>query len=442
MRRKARKGGGKQIDVTIDSLGGRGDGVAEHAGQPVFAPFALPGERVRVRLTGKSRAGVRAEVLEILSESPDRVEPPCPHFGPCGGCTVQHLADAAYRRWTREQVRTALARRGFADPPVAEPLFVGANTRRRAALTAVRTGSGVRLGFHGRASHTVEDIQTCHVLDPAIMALLPELRPVLGRLLGPRETADVTVLLTETGPDVRIASADSPGLKAREALAGFAQSCDLARLSWTESGPASADVPPEPVALHRWPRLTFGDTAVTPPPGAFVQPTRDGEAALTAAVTGWLAEATGPVADLYAGVGTFTFPLARTHKVHAVDGAEDAMGALWQAVRKHDLMGRVTPEVRDLVEEPLTPDELSDFGAVVFDPPRQGARDLAANLAAADVPTVVALSCNPNTFGRDARTLVDGGYALHAVRPIDQFPWTGHVELAALFSRVADDQPG
>ncbi len=442
MRRKARKGGGKQIEATIDTLGGRGDGVAEHAGQPVFAPFALPGERVRLRLTGKSRAGVRGEVLEILSESPERVEPPCPHFGPCGGCTVQHLADAAYRRWTRELVTTALARRGFDAPPVAEPVFVGANTRRRAALSAVRTGSGVRLGFHGRESHTVEDIHTCHVLDPAIMALLPELRPALAQLLGPRETADVTVLLTETGLDVLIASAEPPGLKAREALAAVAESADLARLAWCEAGPGESDVPPEPVALRRPPRLTFGGTGVEPPPGAFVQPTRDGEAVLTQAVTEWLAEAAGPVADLYAGVGTFTLPLAVTHKVHAVDGAAGAMAALWQAVRKHDLMGRVTAEVRDLVEDPLTPDELGAFNAVVFDPPRQGARELAANLAASNVATVVALSCNPNTFGRDARALVDGGYELRAVRPIDQFPWTGHVELAALFRRAREANSG
>jgi 23S rRNA (uracil1939-C5)-methyltransferase len=435
MRRKARKGGGKQLELTIDGLGGRGDGVAEHDGQPVFVPFALPGERVRVRLAGKSRAGVRGELLELLEESPERVAPPCPHFGPCGGCTVQHLADGAYRRWTGEQVRTALTRRGFAEPPIAEPVFVGANTRRRAVLAARRTGGGVQLGFHGRESHDIADIRTCHVLDPAILAVLPGLRTALASLLGKRETADVTVAVTDTGLDVLIASPSAPGLQAREALGALAQDADLARLSWREAGPDGADIPSEPVAVRRQPRMTFGGVAVQPPPGAFVQPTADGEAWLVHAATDWLKDAAGPVADLHAGLGTLTFPLAGTHKVHAVDGDEPAMAALWQAVRKHDLMGRVTAEVRDLAEDPVPPEDLDAFGAVVFDPPRQGARAQAEAIAESGVGTAVALSCNPNTFGRDARILVDGGFTLAAVRPIDQFPWTGHVELAALFRR-------
>jgi 23S rRNA (uracil1939-C5)-methyltransferase len=435
MRRKARKGGGKQIEATIESLGGRGDGVTSHHGQPVFAPFALPGERVRLRLVGKSSAGVRGEVLEILDESPDRVAPPCAHFGPCGGCTVQHLADPAYRRWTREQVEIALRRRGFTAPPVAEPVFVGRKTRRRATLAATRRGKQVAIGFHGRETHRVEDIHACEVLAPEILALLPPLRSALGPLLDGGETADVTVLSSDGGLDVLLASRAPPNLKAREALADLAQQADLARLAWTEAGRADPDLPPEPIAVRRPPLLHFAEVPVEPPPGGFVQPTAEGEAALIDAVRGWLDDARGPVADLYAGVGTFTFPLARGHKVHAVEGDQAAMAALWQSARRNDLMGRVTAEVRDLALEPLAGDDLDGVDGVVFDPPRAGAKAQAEALAESDVATVVAVSCNPNTFGRDARALVDGGYRLVEVRPVDQFPWTGHVELAALFRR-------
>ena len=436
MRRQARKGGGKQIEVTVETLGGRGDGVAHRDGQPVFVPFTLPGETVRVRLKGESRAGVRAEALEILDESPERVEPPCPHFGPCGGCSVQHLGDAAYRRWTLDQVTAALERRGFVAPPVRDALFVGRNTRRRAVLAAQPRGKGVALGFHGRESHRVEDISTCHVLTPGVMALLPDLRKALWSVLEPKETADVTILESNSGADVLIASRKSPGLQARQTLAAFAERQDVARLSWRPAGSAGDGLPAEPVAVRRPPLLYFGTIPVEPPEGGFVQPTAAGEDALVETVTGWLSDNTGPVADLYAGVGTFTFPLARQARVHAVEGSEAAMASLWQAARKNDMMGRVTAEVRDLAEDPLGVADLAPFGAVVFDPPRAGAKAQAEALAESDVGTVVAVSCNPNTFGRDARALVDGGFELKEVRPIDQFPWTGHVELAALFSRV------
>ena len=433
MRRKARKGGGRQIDLEIDSLGGRGDGVGQHEGQPVFVPFALPGERVRVRLNGQGQAGVRGELLELLSEAPDRATPPCPHFGACGGCTVQHLAGPAYRRWTRDLVVQALARRGFSDPPVADPVFVGGSSRRRAALTARRRGDKVAVGFHPRASHAIEDIRSCDVLVPEIVALLPALRQHLRSVLGQGESADATVLASETGLDVLLASPTPPGLAAREALAALAEEADLARLSWGALGGGE----PEPVAARREPVLTFGQVAVIPPPGAFVQPTTGGEAALTAQVTAALAEVTGPVADLYAGLGTFAFALPKTARVHAVEGSETAIAALWRAARRHDRVGRVTAEVRDLARDPLDPTDLEAFAAVILDPPRAGAKAQAEALAESEVGTVVAVSCNPNTFARDARALVDGGYTLESVLPVDQFPWTGHVELVATFRRLS-----
>jgi len=437
MRRRARRGGGRQLDIAIDHLGGRGDGVAEPAttglDKPVFVPFALPGERVRVRLLAEIAAGYKAELLELLAESPERVEPPCPHFGPCGGCTVQHLADDAYRKWKRGQVVQALRRRGFAEPPVAELQTVPPASRRRATLAARRHGKQVRLGFHGRESHVIEDIQDCAILTPRLLDLLAPLRAALVPVLAEKETAEVALLDGESGVDLLLASRQPPGLTGREALAALARDHDLARVSWAPADAGGAE--PEPIAVRRAPLLTFGEVAVEPPPGGFAQPTAAGEAALVAAVADWLGEVEGPVADCYAGCGTFTFPLARRGAVHAVEGSEVAMAALWRAARRHDLAGRVTAEVRDLAKDPPAPDELDAFAGVVFDPPRAGAKALAESLAESRVPAVAAVSCNPNTFARDARTLADGGYALVEVRPVDQFPWTGHVELAALFRR-------
>jgi 23S rRNA (uracil1939-C5)-methyltransferase len=436
MRRKARRGGGRQLELTIAELGARGDGLAEVDGRPVFVPFALPGETVRVRLTGEKAAGYKGELLEVMTPAAERVEAPCPHYGPCGGCSVQHLADAAYVAWKHGLVGQALGRRGFAQPPVGELVRVPARSRRRASLAARLLGGQAALGFHGRESHELESIETCQVLHPELTALLPDLRRALRPLLSAKETAEVALLVADTGIDLLVASRQAPGLEARQALAALAEDRDLARVSWRPVA-GGAGVEPEPVAVRRPVAVQLGGVRVEPPPGAFLQPSAAGEAALVQAVRDWLGDVKGPVADLYAGLGTFTFPLAERGPVHSVEGAEPAMAALWQAARKHDLAGRVTAEVRDLAEDPPDPEVLSGFAGVVFDPPRAGAKALSQALAESDVPTVAALSCNPNTFARDARTLVDGGYRLEAVRPIDQFPWSGHVELAALFRRPA-----
>lgn len=436
MRRKARRGGGRQVEVTIESLGGRGDGVAEVDGRPVFVPFALPGERLRVRLVGEHAAGLRAEPIELIDPSPERVEPPCLHFGPCGGCALQHMAEDAYVRWKQDLAGQALGRQGLSGNVVAEMVRVPERSRRRATLAARRRGSGLALGFHGRASHAVEDVESCRILSPGLMALLPPLRAALPSVLEERETADVMLLDSESGADVLIVSARPPGLQAREALAAFARDCGIARVSWAPAARGRGGFgEPEPVAARAAPTVTFAGVAVEPPPGGFLQPTVEGEAALTEAVVGWLSDAEGPVADLYAGCGTFTFAMARRRRVHAVEGNEASLAALARAARRHDLAGRVSAEARDLARQPLEPEELADSAAVVFDPPRTGAKPQAGMLARSAVPVVIAVSCNPATFARDARILVDGGYRLEAVRPVDQFPWSPHLELAALFRR-------
>ena len=435
MRRRARKGGGRQFEARIEGLGARGDGFASLDGRPVFVPFTVAGDRVRLRLTGTRAGGFKGEVLELLEEGPGRAEPPCPHFGVCGGCALQHLTDEACARWKQGLVAQALARRGFGEVPVQPMIRIPPGTRRRATLAAARTETGVTLGFHGRESHAVVDVETCLLLTPRLMGLLPPLRLALAPLLQAREVAAVTLTETEEGPDLLIVSGQAPGLAAREALAAFAEDQDLARLTWAARAKAGEALEPEPVVLRRPPRLDFAGVAVEPPPGGFLQPTAAGEAALVEAVLSYLPEGAAALADLYAGCGTFTFPLARHARVHAVERDEAAMAALWSGARKADLAGRITVETRDLARAPVTAEELEGGDCVVFDPPRAGAREQAAEIARSSVPAAVAVSCNPKTFARDARILVDGGFTLVEVTPVDQFPWTGHLELVAKFRR-------
>ncbi len=440
MRRRARRGGGRQVELVIEGLGARGDGFASLDGRPVFVPFTLAGDRVRVRLTGERGGGYKAEVLELLEEGAGRIEPPCPHFGTCGGCALQHLSDAAYGQWKRDLVGQALAQRGLHEVPVAALVRIAPGTRRRATLAATRDGGKVILGFHGRESHRVVDLETCLVLTPGLTALLPALREALVPLLAAREIAALTLCETETGIDLLIVSATAPNLAAREALAALAEAQDLARLSWAQQSwagrPAAGAAPePEPVVLRRPPSLRFAEVAVAPPPGGFLQPTVAGEAALVDRVLAYLPEDVETIAELYAGCCTFTFPLARRARVHAVERDAAALAALWAAARQAGLAGRITVTAQDLARAPVLAEDLEGGDCVVFDPPRAGAREQAAEIARSSVPAAVAVSCNPKTFARDARILVDGGFALVEITPVDQFPWTGHLELVAKFRR-------
>ncbi len=431
MRRKARPGGARQAVLDIAALGARGDGVGRLDGRPVYVAGVLPGERVLVRLTGERDGAYRAEAVELLAAAAERVEPPCPHFGTCGGCALQHVDEMAYRDWKRGLLVQALARRGLAGTAVAPLVAIPPGTRRRATLSALRRGGRLRLGFHEARSSAVVDLAACRLLDPRLFALVAPLRGILGTLLADGERAAATLTLTETGIDLLLTSAEPPGLEAREALAAFAGSWDLARLSWR----AGDDRTAEPVVQRRPPLVRFAGLAVTPPPGGFVQPTAEGEAALVDAVLRGLPQTAERLVDLYAGCGTFTFALAARARVWAVEGDAAACEALSAAARREGLDGRVETELRDLVRQPLMAAELDRFDGLVFDPPRAGARVQAEQIARSRLPAVVAVSCNPHTFARDARVLVDGGFDLLEATPIDQFPWSGHLELVARFRR-------
>ncbi len=416
-------------EVAIDALGAQGDGVAVWGEKTLYVPGTAPGDRVRVSVGLKRGDGFEATVLELLAPSPGRVEPFCPYFGACGGCAVQHVTESAHADWKRGILVDALRRRGFGDAAVDPVITTPTRGRRRVTLTLDRRGGGVLLGFNARFSHRVVDVEECSVLVPELESLIVPLRRLVAEVGWTK--GQVAIARSETGIDVLFTAPEPPSLEARERLAAFADAHDIARLSWR-----SADVSaPQPLAWRRHVRMTFGGVPVDLPPGAFLQPSEAGEQALTDLVLQGT-EGAKRVADLYCGIGTFALPLSRKAVVRAVDNVPSAISSLETAAGRASRGGRVMAEVRDLDRRPLMADDLKDIEAVVFDPPRMGAKAQSETLAKIPgVTRIVAVSCNPATLARDLRILVDGGFGLRRVVPVDQFPHAPHVEAVAFLSR-------
>ncbi len=395
---------------TIVRLAARGDGVTADGR---FVALAAPGDLARF-------SGATA----IIEPGPNHAVPPCRHYPECGGCQMQHVTDAAYSAWMGERIGHALAQAGVAIGQLMPAHLSPPRSRRRAALSAVRRGRTVTLGFHVEGTHRVLDLHECWVLRPELFALLAPLRPLLATLLRDGEGGGVSLTLTDTGIDVMLSNVAATGAAALGALAAFSAEYDLARLSVETAGGV------ETIAQARAPAVRLGGVMVEVPPAPFLQATREGEAALVAAVRDACGGA-ARIADLFAGLGTFALPLAVGARVLAVEGALPALDALRRAGG-----GGVQTEHRDLFRRPLTSAELARFDAIVFDPPRAGARAQVADIARSGVARVVGVSCNPATFARDAATLVEGGYTLVRLWPIGQFRWSSHVELVAEFVRA------
>ncbi len=415
------------LEVRVESIGARGDGIAESPMGPLYIPYAAPGDRLRVRVGGPRGDGRTARIETILDPSPDRTDPACRHFGTCGGCSVQHLADTAIAGLKRSLVTTALRRKALPEDTVTETITAPPGSRRRASLAFHRGGATV-LGFNERASRQILNIRECPVMRPALMHLLSPLRGLCADLDALGRSADLHVTETASGIDLLILPARpaDPGLKGRETLAAFAETHDLCRISW------GTGTEIEPIVQRREAVMRFAGAAVALPPGAFLQASEAGEKSIQEAATAAIGKSgAARIADLYAGCGTLCFPLAKIAPVHAVEGDESLAAALAQATQGHP----VTVERRDLQRDPMTPAALNDFDAVLFDPPRAGAKPTADALALSQVPLVVAVSCNSATLARDLRILVDGGYRLESVTPIDQFTWSAHVEAVAVLRR-------
>jgi 23S rRNA (uracil1939-C5)-methyltransferase len=401
--------------VVVDRIGGRGDGIARLGDRELFVPFALPGEQWCVE------DGI---VTDRLTDSPDRREGICPHFGICGGCAMQHLEMSAYRSWKRNLVVEAFQRAGLADV-VGELAVVPLASRRRAVLTARIHKGGCAIGFHEARSHRVVDMIQCPILDPRILGSMADLRRLAELLAVGPEPVRVTVLATDTGLDVNVEDfATTVSATQRKELATLAEEADWARL--TAGG--------EAVVMRHTPQLSLDGVRVTPPPAGFVQAVGAAEATMQSLAV----EAAGRaknVADLFAGIGTLAIPLARKARVLAVDSDRAALAALDAGLRGAQGLKPVETRLRDLFREPLSRKELEPFDCVVFDPPRAGARAQAEMLAKSKVPVVAAVSCNPSTLARDLKILCDGGYVLERAVPIDQFMFSHHVEVVAVLRR-------
>jgi len=347
----------------------------------------------------------------------------CRHFGVCGGCTYQDMPDADYRALKRNLVVEALARHGFADAVVDEPLEVAPATRRRAVFKVAKKNGATLIGFHAAKSHAIVDMLECRVMTPALTALVPRLRETMSSLLRENEDADLHVTDADDGFDVALKWPRARKLQGE--IARMAEKLHLARVTAGN----------ETIVELAKPSIAFGAVRVALPPGSFLQPTREGEAALQARVVSALKGAKN-IADLFAGCGTFTLPLAAHAKVHAVDSDGPALDALAAAARATQGLKPVTTEKRDLFKRPLFSVELTRFDAVVLDPPRAGAAAQASQLAASKVARIAYVSCNEGSFARDARVLVEAGYRLGPVLPVDQFLWSSHIELVASFTKT------
>jgi len=415
------------VELSVERIGAHGDGIARHEGEPVFLPFTAPGDLVLARLGARRGGGHEGRVVERLAAGASRTDPPCSHFAVCGGCMLQHLDAATYREVKLGALSAALERVGI-DPCIVRPLHVVPPARRRARLGLGRPQNPhlpPRIGFRERYRHDLVDLRECQVMEAPLFAVSQKLRQIGPHLLPPGGTAEVTLTRTDSGIDLLFETNKRPELGALEALAGLAEECDLARIVWRSSEEELLVVEPRPV------RVLLSGVAVTFPPGAFLQASQSAEMILIEEVVSAIGSR-WPALDLFAGLGTFAFALAQAGTVHAVEGEAHAAAALARAAARHP---RVTVEQRDLARNPLPPEWLSRYAAAVFDPPRAGAVRVAEALAASALDTVVAISCNPATFARDAAKLVAGGYRLERVTPVDQFVWTPHLELAAVFRR-------
>lgn len=393
------------IEIAKLNLGGDGVGSGDQ-----IVPRSLPGEQV-------------SETGAILRPSVERVSPPCRHFKSCGGCALQHANDAFVASWKASVIRAGLAARGL-ECEIAPISTSPPKSRRRALLHGRRTKKGVLLGFHGKASGVLVEVPDCHLLDPEIISGFEALEALVRVAASRKGEVGLMVSCTRNGLDVDLRDAKPLDPAVLSDLVQLTHRFGLARLSWDG----------DQVVTRLAPEQSFDGISVTPPPGAFLQATQHGEDCLRQAVRAAIGDAKH-VVDLFAGCGTFALPLARGAKVDAYEGDAALIEALDKAWRHADGLKHLHAEARDLFRRPLLSSEFKNVDAVVIDPPRAGAEAQCRELAKSAVPRIAFVSCNPVTFARDAAILQTGGYSLDWVRPVDQFRWSAHVELAAQLTK-------
>lgn len=420
--------------LTIERLGPKGDGIAMLNGQTVYVPKAIPGDLVNVEITETNDGILRGRVIDFISHGAERITAPCAYYDRCGGCQIQHVSDAHYKDWKNNSIRATLEKAKIAPEIWGEPIFIPHATRRRATLAAFKTAKEITLGFHQSKSHEIQAIEDCMLLTPALNNLVQHIKPYLVRFLKEQTPTDIqlqdvdgAIEMIIIGPLSRSGEADT---NQRKIIAEMCEALKIARVGWQ----AKEFVEIEPVISISPVVKIYGDMKVDIPMGAFLQPSAEGEAALVSLVQNAMPRKKKmKIADLYAGCGTFTGPALKHGAVHSVEENVQAVQALTGAMRK---VPNLTAEKRNLAAEPLTVRELKNYNVVIFDPPRAGAKEQCERLAKSNVETVIAVSCNPATFARDAKILIDGGYKFKKLTGVDQFIWSPHTEVVGVFSRV------
>lgn len=425
-----------QEELVIESIGRKGDGIGMAAdGSRIFVPRTVSGDRVKVTVRKTGDDALCGELLELIAPGEGRADPPCPYFDSCGGCSLQHLKIEEYRRWKLGVIDEILARSGIRPEVTLPPVFVPEATRRRATFAAFKQNRNLRLGYHRQRSHDIIDVAECMLLSPAINRFAIRSRPFLVRLLTDSRPADIFVQEADglldvmlTGP---VGKTHKPALSERETIAEMAHELDISRVSWR----AKERQAPE-VILERRPILkASGALSARLPPGAFLQPSAEGEAALASTVMGFLPEGGGlKIADLFAGCGTFSGRLLGKGQVKAFESDSEACECLRQAGRG---LNGFSVYKRDLFKEPLSSKELDLYDAVVLDPPRAGAKEQARAIAGSKIKILIYISCNPATFARDAATLAEGGYRCAKMKVVDQFIYSSHAEICGFFIKAS-----
>jgi 23S rRNA (uracil1939-C5)-methyltransferase len=409
--------------LVIDHVGHFGDGVAMVDGGNVYVPYTLGGETVEVAPVPGHHPD-RRRLLAVERASPERIAPFCRHFGVCGGCAIQHWESEHYRAWKRNLVVETLAQAKL-DCEVAPLIDAHGLGRRRITLHArIGTHDVLKVGFAAANSHDIIPVDRCPILDPGLDGAIEAAWALAEPLISAGKPLDIQITATDNGLDVDVRGSGPLPASMIARLSRVAEQHRLARL--TRHG--------ELVLMRNPPTIAVGTARVTLPPGSFLQATVAGEETLATLVTGHCKRAKH-IADLFCGVGPFALRLAMKSRISAFDSDAGAVTALQKAAMATSGLKPVKAEARDLFRRPLMAQELRDYDTVVFDPPRQGAQAQAQQLAASKIPAVIAVSCNVATFARDARILVDGGYRIEGVTPVDQFRHTPHVELVARFTR-------
>jgi 23S rRNA (uracil1939-C5)-methyltransferase len=424
--------------VEIKGLEPRGDGVAYlEDGRSVYVPRSAVGDKLRVKVHENKQGILRGSILEEIELGADRAEPPCPYFKSCGGCQLQHISEQSYRTWKLGLVQEALRIRRVVPEEILDPIFVPAHSRRRTSWAVKMHSNGhVDIGYNQQRTHSITPINDCTILCPELNDMLTSIIPYLKRLLRNGRNASIFAQRSDTQTEILITGdlASKRGemdLKIMEAISDLAQDLDIARISWRAKDTHTARVMLERESFIK----QYGRLTAPLPPGTFMQPTAQGEQALVKAVMGaveaHITKKKPRFADLFAGSGCFSGHLSGRGSVDAFEFSEDAIQTLSKAVGGLGIQAHE----RNLFERPLSVKELASYDAVIFDPPRAGAKEQAAELAQSKVPLVVAISCNPRSFARDAALLTEGGYRLRSLQCVDQFVYSSHVEVIGVFTR-------